>query len=393
MNQGSYVFSQIMEPVARYQFNECVARYHGDYWVKRFSCWDHFLALTFGQLAFRESLRDIVICLTAQRNKLYHLGFRSVVARNTLAHASEKRDWRMYRDYALLLIDEARRLYVDESSFADTIGAAVYVIDASIIELCMGLFPWSRFREYHAGIKLNVAMDLRGSLPVFFHISRWNTPDLAFLDHITYEPGSYYVMDRGYVDFRRMYAIQRAGAFFVNRARRDLRFRRIYSRTIDKTTGVRCDQVIVFTGHYARKDYPEKLRRVKYVDQDTGRRYVFLTNNFTHDAHVIAELYRHRWQIELFFKWIKQHLCIKAFWGRSMNAVKVQICIAICAYLLVAITKKRLGITRNTYEILQILSVSLFDKTPLYQLISEFQLQNFSLDQQTNQKQPSLWDY
>ena len=392
MHQGKYVFSQIMEVAVRYQFNQCVARYGGEYRVKHLSCWEQFLALSFGQLSFRESLRDVVVCLCAQHHKLYHLGFRSPVMLPTLAKANEKRDWRIYRDYARLLIHEARCLYVDDQSFSLDLEGAVYVIDSTTIELCLSLFPWARIMEKKAAVKLNISIDLRGALPTFFHISKGRTPDLEFLDILEYEQGAYYVMDRGYIDFRRMYAIHQASAFFVTRARVDLRFRRLYSRRIEKSSGVKCDQVIVFVVWKARKDYPEKLRRIKYFDEETKRQYVFLTNNFTADATTIAQLYKYRWQVELFFKWIKQHLSIKAFWGRSANAVKMQICIAICAYLLVAITKKRFGITRNSYEILQILSVSLFDKTPLFKLISEFQLQNFSRNYDYMKKQPQLWD-
>lgn len=392
MHQGKYVFSQIMESVVRFQFNQCVTRYRGEYRTKRLSCWEQFLALSFGQLSFRESLRDVVVCLCAQHHKLYHLGFHSPVMLPTLAKANEKRDWRIYRDYAQLLIAETRRLYVDDRSFSLDLDGAVYVIDSTTIELCLSMFPWARIMEEKAAVKLNVAIDLRGALPTFFHISKGRTPDLEFLDLLEYERGAYYVMDRGYIDFRRMYTIHQAGAFFVIRARVDMRFRRIYSRSVEKSTGVQCDQIIAFVIWKARKDYPKKLRRIKFFDAETQRRYVFLTNDLTSDATIIAQLYKYRWRVELFFKWIKQHLSIKAFWGRSANAVKTQICIAICAYLLVAIMKKRLGIKRNSYEILQILSVSLFDKTPLFALISEFQLQNFSNAKDVTQKQAQLWD-
>ncbi len=365
MYQGKYVFSQIMESVVRYQFNQCVARYHGDYWVKNFSCWEQFLALAFGQLSFRESLRDIVVCLGAHRDKLYHIGFRSVVARNTLAHANEKRDWRIYRDLTELLIGEARKLYVNDQSFDLDLDGVVYVIDSTIIDLCLNLFPWARLVKVRAALKLNIAMDLKGSLPSFFHISSGKTHDLEFLDILEYEHGAYYVMDRGYIDYGRLYKIHQAGAFFVTRAKHNFSFRRLYSNKVDKSSGVKCDQVVVLAGWRVAKDYPEKLRRIKYFDDETNRQYVFLTNDFVLDALTIAQLYKYRWQVELFFKWIKQHLSIKAFWGRSANAVKMQICIALRAYLL-------------------------FDKIPLTTLISEFQLQ---IIETPFQKQLKLWDY
>lgn len=293
MHQGKYVFSQIMESVVRYQFNQCVARYHGEYRVKHLSCWEQFLALSFGQLSFRESLRDVVVCLCAQHHKLYHLGFRFPVMLPTLAKANEKRDWRIYRDYAQLLIHEARRLYVDDQSFILDLDGAVYVIDSTTIDLCLNLFPWARIMEKKAALKLHIAMDLRGALPTFFHISKGRTPDLEFLDILEYERGAYYIMDRGYIDFRRMFAIHQARAFFVIRARVDLRFRRLYSRPVDRSaTGVRCDQIIVFVVWKAKNDYPEKLRRIKYFDVETQRQYVFLTNNFDLDATTIAQLYK-----------------------------------------------------------------------------------------------------
>ncbi len=372
MYQGKFVFSQILEQVVRYQFDQCVVRYKGDHWIKTFSCWEQFLALAFGQLSFRESLRDIVVCLVAHREKLYHLGFRSAVARNTLAHANEERDWRIWRDYAQLLIATARELYADEATFKLDLQGTAYVIDSTTIELCLTLFPWARLKKKRAAIKLHLELALGGNIPSFFDFSSGSSPDVFFLDRIELEAGAYYVFDRGYTDYERLYKIYRAGAYFVTRAKDNMAFRRIYSRPVQKETGVQCDQVIRLTGYYAAKDYPEKLRRIKYHDATTKQTYVFLTNNFILDAETIAELYKQRWQIELFFKWIKQHLSVKVFWGRSANAVKTQICIALCAYLLVAILKKRLGIARSSYEILQILSVSLFDKTPMFTLVSEY---------------------
>lgn len=389
MNQGKYVFSQVMECVVRYQFNQCVARYNGEYRVRNFSCWEQFLAMSFGQLSFRESLRDIAVCLGAQREKLYHLGFRSRIALPTLAKANERRDWRIYRDYAELLIQQTRKLYTSDTVFNLELDGTVYLLDSTTIELCLSMFPWARLVKKRASIKMNLLMDLKGSIPAFFHISSGKDHDLRFLDILEYESGAFYVMDRGYLDFERLFRIHEAGAHFITRAKDNLAFRRLYSSPIEKERGVRCDQIIRLTGYYASQDYPDKLRRIKYVDVETNRTYVFLTNNVSLDAPTIALLYKYRWHIELFFKWIKQHLSIRSFWGRSDNAVRTQICVALCAYLLVAMLKKNLGIERNSYEILQILSVSLFDKTPLVQLISETDLQ--SVEGQS-QKQARLWD-
>lgn len=383
------MFSQVMDQVVRYQFNQCVEQYRGNYWIKQLSCWDQFLAMSFGQLSFRESLRDIVVCLTAQRDKLYHLGFRTLPAKTTLARANEHRDWRIYRDYAQLLIQEARRLYASDHPADLNLNGIVYLIDSTTIELCLNLFPWARLIKVRASIKLNLELCLSGNIPSFFDFSSGKEHDVSFLDRLFFEAGAYYVMDRGYIDFERLHAIHRAGAFFVTRAKDNLSFRRLYSHPVDKGTGVRCDQTMVLSGYYPARGYPDKLRRIKYYDRDTDRHYVFLTNDFNLDAAIVARLYKYRWQIELFFKWVKQHLSIKSFWGRSENAVKTQICIALCAYLLVAILKKKLELDRNSYEILQILSVSMFDKTPITTLVSEFDLSPF--DDQA-QKLPFLWD-
>lgn len=379
-----------MESVIRNDFNQCVSRYHGEHRVKRFTCWEQFLSLSFGQLSFRESLRDIVVCLGAQRHKLYHLGFRSSVMLPTLARANEKRDWRIYRDYAEILIKEAQSLYINDASAILELEGAVYAIDSTTIELCLNIFLWARLKKKRASIKLNIGLELKGNIPAFFDISSGKEHDVHFMDRIEYEIGSYYVMDRGYLDFKRLHTIHQAGAFFVTRAKANMVFRRLYSSHIDKTTGVKCDQTIMLTGHKTARYYPEKLRRIKYIDADTKQVYVFLTNQFDLPAKTIAELYKNRWQVELFFKWIKQHLSVKSFWGRSANAVKTQICIALCAYLLVAIMKKKLHIDRSSYEILQILSVSLFDKTPMKTLVSEF----ISTEPEAHtQKQAMLWDY
>lgn len=390
MHQGHYVFSQVMDQVVRYEFNKCVARYGGQYRVKHFSCWEQFLAMAFGQLSFRESLRDVVTCLTAQQEKLYHLGFRSLIRRTTLADANEERDWRIYRDYAEALIREARNLYLNDTQGSLELEGAVYVIDSTTIELCLNLFSWARLKHEHAAFKLNMGLALKGNIPAFFDISHGEENDMHFLDRVIYEPFAYYVMDRGYIDFERLYSIHEAKAFFVTRAKKNLRFRRVYSSPVNKSSGVRCDQSIVLSGVNTVLRYPEKLRRIKYVDQSTKQTYVFLTNQFDVSAETIAELYKNRWQVELFFKWIKQHLSVKSFWGRSENAVKTQICIALSVYLLVAIMKKRLKIERSSYEILQILSVSLFDKTPVIRLVSKHALPE---KETTNQKQAMLWEY
>lgn len=370
MYQGSYVFSQIMEELPRHQSDACVQRYQGERYRKNFSCRDQFLAMAFGQLAYRESLRDVVTCLSSHRQKLYHLGFQHSVTKTTLAHANEKRDWRIYRDLAQVLITEAKLLYVDEPNVAEDIEGACYALDSTSIELCLSLFPWSPFVSTKASIKLHVVMDIRGSIPAFFDMTSGNVHDVNFLDSVSFEPGAFYMMDRGYLDFERLHTIHRAGAFFVTRAKDNTRFERRYSNPVDKTTGVLCDQVIVLTGVHTPAKYPDTLRRIKYRDRETQQTYVFLTNNAAVSAYSITLLYKHRWQVELFFKWIKQHLKIKAFWGRSENAVKTQICIALCAYLIMAIIKKRMHLKRNIYEILQIASVSLFDKSGLVALFS-----------------------
>jgi hypothetical protein len=386
MHHGKYVFAQVMETIVLYDFNKCVERYSGHRAVKSLSCRDQFLALSFGQLAYRESLRDVVTCLSAQRAKLYHLGFRSTPARSTLAEANEKRDWRIYLNFAKLLIAEARKLYIDDPEFTLDLDGSCYVIDSTSIEMCLATFPWAPYMEtayqYKGAVKVHTLMDLRGSIPTFFHLTSGKIPDVFFLDRIVFEAGAYYVMDKGYHDYARFYTIHKAGAFFVTRAKDNMGFKRLYSHACDISGGLRCDQVIRLSGVDSRKRYPDTLRRIKYYDKETDRYYVFLTNNFTVSAHTVADLYKHRWQIELFFKWIKQHLKIKTFWGHSQNAVQMQICIALCTYLIVAILKKRLGIERNLYEILQILSVSLFDKTPLVELFSRVEVQKSGGDVQ-----------
>jgi len=370
MNTGQTVFAQLMEFVPAYEFRKCVDRYQGHYKVKHFSCWEQFLAMAFAELTYRESLRDIEACLRASQSKLYHMGFRGQVARNTLANANTVRDWRIFADFAQVLIGIARPLYAGED-LGFQLDQTVYALDSTTVDLCLALFPWALFRKRKAAIKLHTLLDVRAKIPTVIIITSGKVHDVNILDEFLFEPGAIYVMDRGYVDFKRLHHIQDASAFFVTRAKRNFRCRRLYSHPVDKTTGLQCDQTIVLTGFCVRKDYPEKLRRIRYLDPETNKRFVFLTNNFVLPALIIAQLYRARWHVELFFKWIKQHLRIKAFYGTSENAVKTQIWIAIAVYVLVAIVKKRLNLSQSLYGILQILSVTLFEKTPILQLFSE----------------------
>jgi len=369
MYEGRTVFSQLMDFVPRHTFRRRVERYGGDRGVRQFTCWQQFLAMAFAQLTFRESLRDIEACVGAVPDKVYHMGFRSRVTRSTLADANEKRDWRIYADVAQVLIHEARRLYVDEP-FGLELDQTVYALDATTIDLCLSVFPWARFRTTKAGIKLHTLLDLRGSIPVFIWITDAKQGDVEVLDVLIPEPGSIYIMDRAYVDFERLDQLTQDRAIFVTRAKKNLKWRRLYSHSVDRSTGLICDQTIVLTRKESAEAYSAKLRRVRYRDPETGKALTFLTNDFTLPALTIAHLYRLRWQVELFFKWIKQHLRIKAFYGTSPNAVKTQIWIAISVYLLVAIARKRLGIERDLYTILQILSVHTFEKTPLAQVLS-----------------------
>jgi len=369
MNKGRTVFAQLMEYASHKEFQKCVGKYPDRRRPRRFSPWDQFLAMSFAQLTYRESLRDIEACLGAVPDKLYHMGFRGPVARATLADANEKRDWRIYAAFAQGLIMEARRLYVDEPLGVE-LEQTVYALDASTIDLCLSVFPWARFRTTKAGIKLHTLLDLRGSIPVFIWVTDAKYADVRILDVLIPEPGSIYLFDRAYVDFWRLYQLTKARAIFVTRTKRRLKWRRRYSHPVDRTTGLICDQTIVLTGTQSPHDYPEPLRRVSYRDPETGKKLNFLTNDFSLPALTIAELYRLRWQVELFFKWIKQHLRIKTFFGTSDNAVRTQIWVAISVYLLVAIARKRLGIERDLYTILQILSVYAFEKAPLAQVLS-----------------------
>lgn len=362
-----------MDFIPTYEFQKCTNRYSGDYKVKTFSCWDQYLSMAFAQITYRDSLRDIEACLRSAQPKLYHLGIRGKVSRNTLAHANQTRDWRIYADLAQVLIGKARKLYINDS-FGIELDNTVYALDSTTIDLCLSLFPWATFRKRKGAVKLHTLLDLRGSIPLVVIVTHGKVHDVNILDQITVEAGALYIMDRGYMDFARLHRIHLSGAFFVTRAKHNFRFRRLYSQSVHTSTGVQCDQIVVPATFYAKRDYPAKLRRIRYYDKEKNKRIVFLTNNFILPAETIADLYRCRWRIELFFKWIKQHLRIKAFYGTSENAVKTQIWIAISVYVLVAIVKKLLKLDRSLYVILQILSVTLFEKTPIVQVLSYAEL-------------------
>jgi hypothetical protein len=369
MHIGKLVFAQLMEHLPLTTFRRCVARYGGHHKVKRFSCLDQYLSMAFAQLTFRESLRDIEACLRAQSSKLYHLGIRSTMARNTLANANATRDWRIYCDFAQSLIAMARRLYANEP-FGVDLKDTVYALDATTIDLCLSVFPWAPFRSTKAAIKLHTLLDLRGNIPSFIRISDGKWHEINVLDELITEPGAFYVMDRGYIDFERLGRLSDAGSFFVTRAKSNLKVQRRYSHKVDRTTGLICDQTVMLTVFYSRQGFDAPLRRVKFKDPATGKSLVFLTNNFALPALTITQLYRCRWQIELFFKWIKQHLRIKAFFGTTENAVKTQIWIAVSVYVLIAIVKKRLNLSASLYQLLQILSLTVFDRVPLIQLLA-----------------------
>jgi len=369
VNVGRTIFAQLMDFVSPYEFRVCVDRYGGQYKVQTFSCWDQFLCLAFAQLTYRESLRDIQACLRVAQPKLYHMGFRGTVARNTLAHANEVRDWRIFADFAQGLIATARGLYATEP-FGVELEQTVYALDATVIDLCLALFPWATFRKRKGAVKLHTLLDLRGNIPTVLFITPGRVHDVNILDTLVVEAGAIYVFDRGYLDFARLARLHQAQAFFVTRAKRNFRFRYLDSRPVDRTTGVASDQTIRLYGFYSKRSYPDRLRRIRYFDAERRKWLVFLTNNFTLPALTIAQLYKCRWQIELFFKWLKQHLRIKAFYGTSENAVKTQIWIALAVYVLVAIVKKRLRLEASLYTILQILSVSLFEKIPLDQALA-----------------------
>lgn len=390
MNTGKTVLSQLMDFLPIKEFRRCVERYNGNHHIRSFSCWDQFLCMAFAQLSYRESLRDIESCLRSMKNKLYHMGIRGNVSRSTLADANEKRDWRIYADFAQVLIHIARELYSGDE-FDVELDEIVYALDASTIDLCLSLFPWAKFRKTKSAVKLHTLLDLRGNIPAFISITDGKVHDVNILDELIPEPGSFYIMDRGYLDFKRLYTLNQFRAFFVIRSKTNTKFRRLYSCVVDKSIGLRCDQTIVLTGRDSTTDYPEKLRRVKYYDAEIDKRFSFLTNNFIVSAYIIAELYKCRWQVELFFKWIKQHLRIKSFYGTSENAVKTQIWIAISVYVLVAIVKKHLRLDNmSLYTILQILSVTLFEKTQLLQLLTE---SNYNKVVDSMDNQLKLFDY
>ena len=369
MYAGKLVFAQVMDLLPLHRFHRCVERYRGEHKVKRFSCLDQFLCMAFAQLTYRESLREVEICLRAQRAKLYHMGFRSVVARNTLANANRVRDWRIYADFAQVLIQQARRLYSDEA-FGLELDQTVYALDSTLIDLTLSVFPWAPYQQSKAALHLHTLLDLRGPIPSFIHITAGQTGEAAVLDLLLPEPGAIYIMDRGYIDFARLYALHKARATFVIRDRATTRFYRRYSHPVDRSTGLICDQTIRFTGVNSARRYPEPARRIKLRDPERTQTLVPLTNDLELPAATIAELYRCRWQIELFFKWIKQHLRIKSFYGVSENAVRTQIWIAVAVDVLVAILKKRLGLEASLYTILQILSLTAFEKMPLEQILS-----------------------
>jgi len=375
MYTGQVVFSQLLDFLPRREFNQCIQRYRGNYRVREFSCRDQFLCMAFAQLTFRESLRDIEICLRALQSRLFHAGFRGKVSRSTLGDANRRRNWRIYADFAQCLIRRARKLYANDD-FGVAIKEAAYALDSTTIDLCLSLFPWARFRRRKGAVKLHTLIDLHGNIPCFIRITQGKTSDVTILDHLPIEPGAFYMMDRGYIDFARLYRITQQMAFFVTRAKRKMDYRRNSYRHIDKSTGLRSDQTIVLQGPKSSKLYPALLRRIAYHDAENDKRLVFLTNNFTLPALTIAQLYKSRWKVEIFFKWIKQNLRIKDFYGTSPNAVKTQVWIAIGVYVLVAIVKKELNLDRSLSEILQILSVTLFEKAPIFKVLSSIKLQN-----------------
>jgi len=383
MHSGRIVFAQVMDVLPMHEFRKCVRLYEGERRVRTFSCLDQFLCMAFAQLTYRESLRDIETCLRAVSDKLYHAGIRGRISRSTMADANEGRDWRIYADFAQVLIGTARELYIDED-FGIDLDQTVYALDSTTIDLCLTLFPWAQFRRRKSAVKLHTLIDLRGSIPCFIRISTGKMHDVRALDDLPIEPGAFYAMDRGYVDFARLHRFDQHKAFFITRAKRNMDYARISSTPIDKSTGLRSDQTIRLRGPKTSLDYPDVLRRVSYYDSENEKRFVFITNHMTLPALTIAQLYKARWRVELFFKWIKQNLRIKAFYGNSANAVKTQIWIAISVYLLVAILRKQLGIERSLTEILQILSVTLFEKTPVFEALTAMQMSDFT-DEKRNQ--------
>jgi len=388
MHQGQFVFTQIMDRLPWRRFQTCVERYCGDYNVQTFKCSDYFRVMAFAQLTYRASLRDIVACLNVMPEKMYHLGIRSGVSRNNLSNAAKQRDWRIFADFAQILIEEARCLYKSDTPPVD-IDATVYALDSSTIDLCLSLFPWAPFRKTKAAIKLHTLLNIQGDIPEFILISDGKLHDVNVLDYMIFRAGAFYVMDRGYLDFERLYKINLAKAFFVTRAKRNTQMTRRYSADVDKSTGVQCDQTVVLTNADSFSTYPEPFRRVRYYDDELGKRFVFITNNMSLPARIIADLYKSRWRVELFFKWIKQHLRIKTFYGLSENAVKSQIWIGVSVYLLVAILKKELGLSQSLHQILQILSLTQFEKIPIF---SMFETKNYISENIDSPNQLTLFD-
>lgn len=368
MNTGRTILSQLLDFASRYEFEKCVDKYHGNYRVKSFTCWEQFIVMAFAQLTGRESLRDIESCLGAISTKLYHSGVKSDVKKSTLAGANEKRDWRIYAEFAQLLIQEARGLYKDDNTFSVDIDEMAYALDSSTIDLCLSLFPWARFRKNKGAVKMHTQLDLRGSIPTFIDITDGKVHDVNILDLLILEPGAFYIMDRAYLDFERLYHMHQCLCYFVIREKHNFKYKRLYSKEVDKKLGFKCDQTIKLTGFYTSQKYPEKLRRIKFYDKERDKTLVFITNNFVYSAEIIAHLYKERWKIELFFKWIKQHLRIKKFLGTKLNAVYTQIWIAVSTYLLVAIMKRKLKLRQELYTILQILNICIFEKVPVNQL-------------------------
>lgn len=389
MNSGKYVFSQMISFISHKQFQTLVKRYKGDYKIKDFSCWKQFLCMAFGQLTHRESLSDTMLCLQANADKLYHLGIGRAVSKSTLSVANENRSYEIYRDLAMLLITEAKRLYIGDSDLDVSLTNNVFAIDATTIDLCLSSFHWPTFRSTKAGIKLHTQLDLKTAIPEFIHFSTASVHDVNALDFISFEANSFYVMDRGYVDYKRLYKVHQADAFYITRAKDNMNSRRVKSNPSDKANGVLCDQYVLLNNYYAAIDYPEKIRRIKFYDAESGKKLIFLTNNFHLKATQIAQLYKHRWKIELFFKWIKQHLKVKSFWGQSENAVKTQVWIAVSVYVLVAIAKKKFMLKQSLYEILQILSISIFERMPINQLFQQTQKQYFK---ELNYNQLNIFD-
>lgn len=385
MYTGKIVLSQLTAYLPMHEFRRCVKRYRGNHRIRYFSCWDQFVCMFFAQLTYRESLRDIEACLRSAGHKLYHLGIRGKVSRSTLAKANENRSWRIYADFALILINNARQLYIKDD-FGLELKNTVYALDSTTIDLCLSLFPWAHFRKNKGAIKLHTLLDLRGNIPSFIIITDGKVHDVNILDELVPESGSFYIMDRGYIDFSRLYTLNQFHAFFIIRSKSNTKFRRVYSRKVDKSTGLKCDQTIFLCGNKSAKEYPEKLRRIRYFDSEHEKEFVFYTNNFSLPALTIALLYKCRWQVELFFKWIKQHLRIKSFFGTSENAVKTQIWIAISVYVLIAIIKKKLDLDISLYTFLQILSVNAFEKNHILQLVrnTDYKTETVELCNQLN---------